>query len=139
MVRYKDHEKEPDDMRDKRIKFINKIPEIGGIYKIKYLPLNVSYIGASLNIRKRCYEHFNNMRISSKHNRMSYFYRKHGVVAFSVRVLEECDENGMLPMLEELYVGNALMRGETIWNIEMPKRHRDWNREVTSEENMDQD
>ena len=122
-----DYQCESDEKRDERILFVSTIPEVSGIYKIKFHPLELSYIGASKNIRRRCADHFRNMSISILHNRMSYFYKKYGIDCFSVEVLEECDGPETLPILEQLFIDRALSKGEMLWNYEFgSKKHRDW-------------
>lgn len=124
--KYDQFGREPEDMRKSRIDRIHKIPEVTGIYKITFMPLKISYIGAAKNIRKRCYEHFRNMSISDRHSPVSKFYRCYGIHAFKIEILKRCQVSE-LQRMEQHYLTEAYIMSESLWNTEMLSgKHREW-------------
>ena len=77
-----------------------------GIYKINNLIHGKVYIGQSINISKRWYEHKYkafNQNDRSYNSALHSAFRKYGIQNFTFEVIEECDEN-KLDDLEIKYI-----------------------------------
>lgn len=67
-----------------------------GIYKIENLRTGVVYIGKSVDIKRRKYQHFRKL-LDNKHfnQHLQYSFNKHGKHNFSFYVLEKCEKQDL--------------------------------------------
>ena len=65
-----------------------------GIYLIKNIITDNFYIGSSVDINKRIYQHFNNLKKNKHPNKyLQNSYNKYGLDNFNYEILEICDKN----------------------------------------------
>jgi group I intron endonuclease len=75
-----------------------------GIYKILNTIDNKSYYGSSKNIKKRWYDHKNQLRKNKHHNTiLQRAWNKYGEDTFQFKIIEECDEKDLL-LIEQKYL-----------------------------------
>lgn len=80
--------------------------KIIGIYEIKNLINNKSYIGSSLNINKRKIAHFSYLRRNNHPNKhLQNSYNKYGVDNFKFNILEICVIENIIEK-EQFYIDN---------------------------------
>lgn len=90
------------------MKNIESLPQSSGIYLVKNLINGHSYIGQSINIRKRFISHhlvdYKNPKNECYNTKFYQALRKYGINNFSVQVLELCPQNE-LDQKEIYYIG----------------------------------
>ncbi len=65
-----------------------------GIYKLENIVTNESYVGSSINLVKRKYEHFRLLKRNEHTNKhLQNSYNKHGERVFVFEILKECEKN----------------------------------------------
>jgi len=68
--------------------------KITGIYKITNIVNNKVYIGSSINVKKRCNQHFRMLKNSNHHSsKLQNAYNRYGKESFIFEIIEECDKN----------------------------------------------
>lgn len=74
------------------------------VYKITNNVNGMFYIGSTCNLKRRKYEHFGELKRHTHHsNKMQQDYDKYGKEAFSIEILEEC-EDGTQKDREQYYI-----------------------------------
>lgn len=80
----------------------------GGIYIILNLNNNLSYIGSTVNFKKRRYEHFSLLLNNSHHSsKLQNAWNKYGKDSFVFKIIEECDREKCLER-EQYYLDKYL-------------------------------
>jgi group I intron endonuclease len=65
------------------------IPDSSGIYRITCTTTGKFYIGSAINLRKRLYEHFRTLRLSTHSNsKMQHAFNKYGEQSFTHEIIE---------------------------------------------------
>ena len=78
---------------------------MSGIYEIRNLLNNHRYIGSSININKRWAEHINDLKADRHANRyLQNAWNKYGQEYFEFNLLEECESNKDLLIIEQRYL-----------------------------------
>lgn len=82
------------------------------------------YVGATVNLKKRIYDHLSTMSISDHHHgSFKGEYLEHGREAFRVEILEYVNDRSKLVEREAHW--QQQMSGE-LCNVEPAKKHRLW-------------
>lgn len=68
-----------------------------GVYKIVNKITNELYVGSTINLKRREYEHFHQLRKNShSNNHLQHSFNKHGEDNFEFTILEICEKNKCL-------------------------------------------
>lgn len=101
---------------------ILKIEELSGIYRIMVYNYDMSYIGVSVNVRKRLLDHFNNLKNRKHPNNILqdvYIISKWGFIPhLEFEILEVVEQNGH--SISDLY--RILNKKETDWILKKYKK-----------------
>lgn len=100
-------------------------PRIMGIYGILCEANQRWYVGASVNIHQRFYEHLAKAKISARHSHMFDDMREHGEDAFTTHILERISDGADLPERERFWqnITESKTHG---YNAQMGGKHRSW-------------
>lgn len=75
-----------------------------GIYKITNIINNKCYVGSSVNITGRWYQHKTELKFNKHHSiKLQRSYNKHGVDNFKYEIIEECDIETLI-IREQYYI-----------------------------------
>lgn len=89
---------------------------MSGIYKIYCLLSSRIYVGSSIDIEKRIFEHFQTLRLKEHHSSiLQKSYNKHGAENFKWEILEECEKENLIER-EQYYLDLLFFAQEYIHN-----------------------
>jgi group I intron endonuclease len=99
-----------------------------GIYGIHCKPADRWYVGASVNIHKRFYEHWNNTQLGMRwggYSHMAEDARAYGLESFQAYIIELVDDRAHLAE-RECFWQTKLKSVTEGYNQQASGRHRDW-------------